>query len=75
MLWTGLHWYMSTALVFITSSLCQTGDASPEGLCKFNRSILSLQAAWGMKFLSLLSPALVPNMLYLYYTLCARGTL
>lgn len=38
------------ALVSIMSSLCQTGDAYPEGLCKFNRNILSLQAAWGIKF-------------------------
>lgn len=58
-------WYMSRAVVSIMSSLCQTGDAYPEGFRKFNRSILSLQAAWGIKFLSLLSPALVPNVLCL----------
>lgn len=74
MLWTSQLWQMSTAPVSIMSSLCQTGDAYPEGLCKFNRNILSLQAAWGIKFLSFLSPGLVANMFCLDYNLCARGT-
>lgn len=67
-------WYMSAALVPIMSSLCQTQDAYPEGLCKFDRSILSLQAAWGIKFVSSASSSCA-NMLCLYYSLCARGAL